>query len=61
MKIKVLIVEDEEALSSIVKEEFKSAGYDAKVAKDGEEALKFARSFHPNIMLLDLVLPKKII
>jgi len=56
---KVLIVEDEEALSSIVKEEFKNQGYDAKIAKDGEEALKMAKSFRPNILLLDLILPKK--
>ena len=57
--MKVLIVEDEEALSSIVKEEFKDHGYETKVAKDGEEALKLAKSFFPDIILLDLVLPKK--
>lgn len=57
--MKVLIVEDEEALSNIVKEEFKNEGHEAKVAKDGEEALKMAKSFSPDIILLDLVLPKK--
>ena len=57
--MKVLIAEDEEALSTIVREEFKNKGYDAKIAKDGEEALKLARSFHPGIILLDLVMPKK--
>lgn len=57
--MKVLIVEDEEALANIVKEEFRGAGYDVKIAKDGEEALKTAKSFHPNVILLDLILPKK--
>ena len=57
--MKVLIAEDEDALSGLVKEEFKNAGYDAKVAKDGDEALKLAKSFHPDIMLLDLIMPKK--
>lgn len=56
---KILIVEDEKALSDIVEEEFDLMGFDAKVAEDGELALKFARSFDPDLMLLDLVLPKK--
>lgn len=57
--MKVLIVEDEEALSSVVKEEFSSMGHSAKVAKNGEEALDYAKSFRPDIILLDLILPKK--
>ncbi len=58
--MKVLIIEDEEALNKVVKEEFASQGYEAKVAKDGEEGLKMAKSFKPDAIMLDLVLPKKV-
>lgn len=57
--MKILIVEDEEALNQVVKEEFASKGFDAKIAKNGEEALKLAKSFKPDAILLDLILPKK--
>jgi len=56
---KILIVEDEKTLSDIVEEEFDSMGFDAMVAGDGELALKFIRTFDPDLILLDLVLPKK--
>ena len=55
-KMKVLIVEDEDALSDVVKEELRGHGYDAKVAPDGEEALRLAKSFKPSLILLDLIL-----
>ena len=58
-KMKVLIVEDEDALSDVVKEELRGHGYDAKVAPDGEEALRLAKSFKPSLILLDFILPKK--
>lgn len=57
--MKILIVEDEKALSKVLKEELKSAKYDVKVAEDGEEALTLAKSFKPDMVLLDLILPKK--
>ena len=57
--MKILIAEDEEALSKILKEELNSHGHDAKVARDGEEAMRLIRSFKPDIVLLDLVIPKK--
>ena len=56
---KILIVEDEKTLSDIVEEEFDSMGFDAMVAGDGELALKFIRTFDPDLILLDLALPKK--
>jgi len=57
--MKILIVEDEDTLSGVIKEEFKDAGYVIKVAKDGEEAINLAKVFLPQLILLDLVLPKK--
>lgn len=57
--MKILIVEDEKVLSMVLEEKFKDEGFDTKVAADGEEAITFAASFSPDIILLDLILPKK--
>jgi len=57
--VKILIAEDEHALSEVVKEEFKAEGFDVNVAKNGEEALSMAKKIHPDAMLLDLIMPKK--
>ena len=57
--MKVLIVEDEEALSSVLQEKFNNEGYQTQIVRDGEEALKMASTFNPEIILLDLIIPKK--
>ena len=56
---KILIVEDEKVLAEAEKEEFRSRGYDVKIAKDGQEGLELSRSFSPDIIVLDLILPRK--
>ena len=57
--MKILIVEDEEVLSNVLKEEFQSEGYEIRIAKDGGDVPKLAKSFRPDIILLDILLPKK--
>ena len=57
--MKILIVEDEDVLSAVLEEKFKDVGYDVAVARDGEEAETMAAKFKPNLILLDLILPKK--
>ena len=57
--MKILIVEDEEILSKVMKEEFEAKGYEIKIARDGQEALLLSKSFGPDIILLDILLPKK--
>ena len=57
--MKILIVEDEDVLSLVLEEKFKSEGYDVMIAKDGEEAQPKIAKFKPDIVLLDLILPKK--
>lgn len=57
--MKILIVEDDKDISWIWKEELKARKHTVKVAEDGEEALVLAKSFLPELILLDLVLPKK--
>ncbi len=55
---KILVVDDEPDLLVAIKIRLKAAGYDVEVAKDGAEGLEKARTVEPNLILLDLMLPK---
>lgn len=55
----VLIVEDDEVISSALHEEFLEAGFDVLQAFDGEEGLELTRIHKPNLILLDIMMPKK--
>lgn len=57
--MKVLVVEDEKALAHALDLKLTSAGFGVTVAVDGEEALADLARGHYDIMLLDLVMPKK--
>jgi DNA-binding response OmpR family regulator len=57
--MKVLIIEDEEALRKVLQEKMEHSGFETFAAKDGAEGWDMARSKNPDIILLDLVLPKK--
>ena len=56
---KVLLVEDDLFLSKILSSKFKKEGFLVELAMDGEEGLKKVKSFAPDIILLDLIMPKK--
>ncbi|XOB41229.1 MAG: response regulator [Candidatus Nealsonbacteria bacterium] len=56
---KVLIVEDEEIIIDLLKKKLLQEGYDVSVAHNGEEGLKALRETKPDIVLLDIVMPKK--
>ncbi|MBI2037760.1 MAG: response regulator [Candidatus Magasanikbacteria bacterium] len=58
-KIKIVIVEDDEVLAKVLYTELFDAGFDALQAFDGESGLEMVKSKHPDLVLLDLVLPKK--
>ncbi len=55
----VLIIEDEQGMRDSLKEAFDGAGYETILAEDGEEGILFARQKHPDVVLLDIILPKK--
>ena len=57
-KAKVLVVEDEEILLTALKEELENGGYEVAGAVDGQEGLDKVKSFKPDLILLDLVMPK---
>jgi DNA-binding response OmpR family regulator len=56
-KQNILIVEDEQTLSGAYKTVLKKEGYNAEIAKDGEQALKTLKDFEPDLILLDLRMP----
>lgn len=58
-KAKILIVEDEPAVVKLISEKIILAGYEPIVAGDGEEGIAKALSERPDLIILDLVLPKK--
>lgn len=56
--VKVLIVDDNEQITSILAEYAKKEGYIPIVATDGEEALQKFKNEKPDILLLDVMMPK---
>jgi CheY-like chemotaxis protein len=58
MPPKILIIEDEEFLVDMYKMKFKSEGYKVMVAYNGEDGIRVAREQKPDLILLDLVMPK---
>ncbi len=56
---KILIVEDDPFLFDMYSIKFKEVGFDVSVAQDGEMALVKAKEELPDVILLDIVLPKK--
>lgn len=58
MDRKILVVDDEKPISDIIKFNLVKEGFQVDVAFDGEEALKKVYQFQPDLILLDLMLPK---
>lgn len=55
---RILIVEDSRVIRSTLKHVLVEAGFEVTDAKDGEEALHLARYSRPDLMILDMLLPK---
>ncbi len=58
MSKKIFIIEDEEFLSEMYKTKFEQEGYQAIVADNGLEGIEAAKNEKPDLILLDLLLPK---
>jgi CheY-like chemotaxis protein len=56
--VRVLYIEDEKFFADTVEKVLKNVGYSVKQANDGEVGLQIAREWRPNLILLDLLLPK---
>ncbi|TBR20173.1 response regulator transcription factor [bacterium] len=58
MAAKILLVEDEKALSRIVRYNLEKEGHKVVLAEDGEAGLALARREKPDLVILDIMLPK---
>lgn len=57
--MKIAIVEDESILLKVLEEKFSKANFDVVIAKDGEVAMPVIKKSMPELIILDLILPKK--
>jgi len=55
---RVLVVEDDQEIAQALQRSLRLEGYEVRLAGDGEEALVHAAAFHPDLVVLDLGLPK---
>jgi len=55
---RVLVVEDDEAMAVALRDGFAYEGYEVTVARDGEAGLALAREQPPDLMILDVMLPR---
>ena len=55
---KILITEDEESMLRALTDTFKSAKFDVFGAEDGEKGLEVAFREHPDVILIDILMPK---
>ncbi len=55
---KILIIEDDPILTNIYRHKYQAAGYEVASAADGEAGLQKVRDFGPDLIQLDLMLPK---
>lgn len=58
MGSRILVVDDEKNIVDIIKYNLKKEGYEVMTAGDGEEALRLNEKFKPDIILLDIMMPK---
>ena len=55
---KVLVVDDEEPILELLKYNLEKSGYDVKTAENGMKAVEIAKKFTPDLVLLDIMMPK---
>lgn len=56
---KVLVVDDEPAILSAMSEVLRLEGFDVETAVDGLEAIEAAEKFHPDAMVVDVMMPRE--
>jgi DNA-binding response OmpR family regulator len=55
----VLVVEDDPDLGDAIVTFLKEEGLDAKLARDGDQAMRLLDQLHPSAMILDLMMPRR--
>jgi two-component system response regulator VicR len=56
---KILVVDDERPIAEIIKYNLQKEGFEVQTAYDGEDALKVVHKLNPELVILDIMLPKK--
>lgn len=56
---KILLIEDEEIMINLLQRKLSYEGYEVSLAKNGEDGLKLMKEIMPDIILLDIIMPKK--
>ena len=59
MSTKILVVDDESGICDLLKIYFEKEGYEVKTASDGAEGVNYFKLYEPDLVLLDIMLPKK--
>ena len=55
----ILIADDEQDILEIISYNLTKEGYEVYTAKDGNEAIEKAKQIHPDLIILDIMMPKK--
>jgi two-component system alkaline phosphatase synthesis response regulator PhoP len=55
---RVLVVDDEEPIQELLRYNLEKSGYEVKTASDGFAAIEVARKFQPDLVLLDIMMPR---
>lgn len=58
MEYKVLVADDEQTIASAIAYALKREGFTVEMAANGEEALQKTATFHPHVLVLDVMMPK---
>jgi CheY-like chemotaxis protein len=59
MAAKILVVDDEQDIRTYLRTLFTKHGYEVETASDGEEGLTIARQIKPDMIFLDILMPKR--
>lgn len=58
MPKRILIIEDEEILMNLLQRKLIQEGYEVSIARDGDEGLKLMKEASPDLILLDILMPR---
>ncbi len=57
MSARILVVDDEQVVTEVLEKYLRQEDYEVVLASEGNQALDSARSWHPDLVVLDLMLP----
>ena len=58
MAERILVVDDSRELRTVLSAQLKKLGFEVKVAVDGEDGIRNAREFKPDLIIMDIMMPK---